>query len=219
MSPLVRVERPAAGDAQGLLVLHHGRGTDEHDLIGLADIFDPRRRLHVVSPRAPLTLAGSPGYHWYLVPRVGHPDPATFRTAQEALFELHDELWAQTGLDASQTVLGGFSMGCVMSYASGLDARRPAPAGILGLSGFLPSVQGWTPALDARAGLPALVTHGSRDEVIPVELAREAVERLRAGRLEVEYREFEGGHHIDPRDLPVAAAWLERVLPGGRGPV
>ncbi|MCW2922617.1 MAG: phospholipase, partial [Thermoleophilia bacterium] len=58
-------ERPADGAPRGLLVLHHGRGSDEADLLGLADHLDPQRRLHVVSPRAPLQLPGSPGYHWY----------------------------------------------------------------------------------------------------------------------------------------------------------
>ncbi len=209
---LTYVERPAAGAAQGLLVLHHGRGTDEQDLIGLADILDPARRLHVVCPRAPLALPDSPGYHWYLVPRVGHPDPDTFAAAQRALSELHDELWRRTGLTPEQTVLSGFSMGCVMSYATGLDAARPAPAGILGFSGFIPEVPGWDPALEQRCGLPALITHGTRDQVIPVELARAASERMRAAGLEVDYREFEGGHHLDPRDLPLAAEWLVRVL-------
>ena len=78
-------------------MLHHGRGTDEHDLLGLADVLDPQRRLHVVSPRAPLQPAGSPGYHWYLVPRVGYPDPETFAAAYGALAELHDELWERPG--------------------------------------------------------------------------------------------------------------------------
>ena len=44
----------------------------------------------MVTPRAPLTLPGSPGYHWYLVPRVGYPDPETFEAARAALAELHD---------------------------------------------------------------------------------------------------------------------------------
>src|SRR4051794_34339471 len=95
---LIYIERPAAGRANGLLVLHHGRGSDERDLLGLADALDPEGRLHVVSARAPLQLPGSPGYHWYLVPRVGYPDPETFRAARGALAELHDELWAQTGI-------------------------------------------------------------------------------------------------------------------------
>src|SRR5262245_25569005 len=80
--PLVYRERSAAGDSDGLLVLHHGRGTYEGDLLGLADALDPGRRLLVVTPRAPLQLAGLPGYHWYLVPRVGYPDPDTFHAAR-----------------------------------------------------------------------------------------------------------------------------------------
>src|SRR5215217_7062731 len=98
MSSLTYRERPAAGDAAGLLVLHHGRGADERDLLGLADVVDPGRRLHVVTPRAPLTLPGAPGYHWYVVPRVGHPDPETFAAGHAALAAFHDTLWLETGL-------------------------------------------------------------------------------------------------------------------------
>ena len=61
MAELVHRERPPAGAAGGLLVLHHGRGTDEHDLLALADVLDPEQRLHVVLPRAPLRLGASPG--------------------------------------------------------------------------------------------------------------------------------------------------------------
>jgi phospholipase/carboxylesterase len=147
MANLVYEERPAATDARGLLVLHHGRGTSEQDLLPLADVLDPLKRLHVVAPRAPLELPGAPGYHWYVVPRVGYPDPATFKRSYHLLGGLHDELWERTGLTAAQTVLGGFSMGTVMSYAMGLGRDRPAPAGILAFSGFMPTVDGWEPDL------------------------------------------------------------------------
>ena len=96
-SSLTYRERPADGEAEGLLVLHHGRGSDEHDLLSLGDVLDPQRRLHVVTPRAPLTLPGWPGHHWYVVPRVGYPDPDTFHAAYRRLAEFHDELWAADG--------------------------------------------------------------------------------------------------------------------------
>src|SRR5581483_9195480 len=105
--PLTFAERPArAAEPAGLLVLHHGRGSDEQDLIGLAPVLDPEERLHVVAPRAPLQLRGSPGYHWYLVPRVGYPDPDSFRAADRELAVLHDELWERTGIGPDRTVLG-----------------------------------------------------------------------------------------------------------------
>jgi len=81
MSELTFRERPADGDPEGLLVLHHGRGADEHDLLSVGDVLDPQRRLHVATPRAPLTLPGWPGYHWYVVPRVAYPDHDTFHAA------------------------------------------------------------------------------------------------------------------------------------------
>ena len=154
MSELVYEERPASGDAEGLLVLHHGRGTDEHDLLGLADALDPQRRLHVITPGGPLTIPGWPGKHWYAVPRVGYPDPDTFRAAYDALAAFHDQTWERTGIAPADTVLGGFSMGSVMSYSLGLSGDRPAPAGILAFSGFIPTVEGWQASLDDRAGLP-----------------------------------------------------------------
>ncbi len=211
---LSQLERPAAAEAEGLLVLHHGRGTDERDLLGLADLFDPEQRLRVVTPRAPLTVAGSPGYHWYLVPRVGYPDPETFRAARAALAELHDRLWEESGIGPERTVLGGFSMGAVMSYAMALGAERPAVAGILALSGFVPTVEGWEPSLADRTGTRAFVSHGRNDPVIDVEFARRARELLEAGGLDVLYRESELGHQIEPAHLVEARSWLaENLLP------
>ena len=212
--PLVHRERPAAQDPTGLLILHHGRGSDEHDLLGLADVLDPGQRLHVVTPRAPLTFPGQPGNHWYVVPRVGFPDRDTFRSSYDLLSRLHDELWERTGLGPAQTVLGGFSMGSVMSYALALGADRPAPAGILVLSGFIPTVEGWSPHLQDRAALRACIAHGSSDPVISVDFARDARKQLLAGGLDVDYREFPGGHSVDPSCIPAAQIWLSETLSG-----
>jgi phospholipase/carboxylesterase len=208
MSSLIYRERPAAGAAEGLLVLHHGRGADEHDLLGLGDVLDPERRLHVATPRAPLTIPGWPGHHWYMVPRVGYPDPQTFADAYGALGSFHDELWERTGLTPAQTVLGGFSMGSVMSYSLGLGADRPAPAGILAFSGFIPVVEGWEPDLTRRPR--AFIAHGRQDPVMNVELARTARDTLTG--LDVSYHESDAAHHIDPAELPAAQEWLAKTL-------
>ena len=212
MAALTFRERPADGAPTGLLVLHHGRGADERDLLGLADILDPQRRLHVVTPRAPLTLPGAPGYHWYVVPRVGYPDPDTFHAGYRQLAELHDELFELTGIGPEHTVLGGFSMGSVMSYALGLGPDRPVPAGILAFSGFVPTVSGWQPELASRAGLPVFIAHGTHDPVISVEFAHAARDLLEAGGLAVEYRETDTVHTIDPANISAAIAWLDNTL-------
>jgi phospholipase/carboxylesterase len=211
MTELTFLERPAAGRPDGLLVLHHGRGSDERDLLGLADVLDPDRRLHVVTPRAPLSLGG-PGYHWYVVPRVGYPDRDTFHAAYGQLGAFHDELWERTGLTPAQTVFGGFSMGSVMSYSLGLGPDRPAPAGILAFSGFVPVVEGWQPDLAGRRDTRAFIAHGRRDPVMEVGFARHAKELLETGGLEVDYHESDAGHHIDPAHVPAAVDWLAATL-------
>jgi phospholipase/carboxylesterase len=215
VAPLFQAERAASGDPEGLLVLHHGRGTDERDLLGLADLLDPEQRLRVVTPRAPLQLPGSPGYHWYLVPRVGYPDPESFAAARAALAELHDGLWEESGIGPERTVLAGFSMGAVMSYTMSLSADRAAVAGILAFSGFVPTVEGWEPALADRTQTPVFISHGRRDPVIGIEFAERARQLLSAGGLDVTYRESDLGHQIDPAHLRDAGAWLGGVLPRG----
>jgi phospholipase/carboxylesterase len=211
-SSLTFRERPADGDPAGLLVLHHGRGADEHDLLALGDVLDPQRRLHVATPRAPLTLPGWPGYHWYVVPRVGYPDPDTFHAAYRELAAFHDELWERTGVAPERTVLGGFSMGSVMSYSLGLGVDRPAPAGILAFSGFVPVVDGWEPHFQDRASTRAFIAHGRNDPVMDVEFARRARELLESGGLSVEYHESDAAHHIDPAHVPAAVEWLATTL-------
>jgi phospholipase/carboxylesterase len=190
------LERPAAGESAGALVLLHGRGADEHDLYPLLDALDPERRLQGYTPRAPLALPPG-GAHWYVVPRVGYPDPATFREGYGALVEWFDAL----PFPADRIVLGGFSQGAVMSYALGLGAGRPRPAALIALSGFIPVVEGWEPDLEPPFP-PIAIAHGTQDPVIPVEFGRQAREVLEGAGADPLYHESPIGHWIDPDVIP-----------------
>jgi phospholipase/carboxylesterase len=205
--------RPAAGAPEGALVLLHGRGTSEHDLLPLLDVLDPQRRLVGVTPRAPLAIPGQPGAHWYVVRRVGFPDPETFAPTYARLAAWLDALPGALGVPWSRTVLGGFSQGAAMSFALGLGPGRPAPAGIIALSGFLPDVPGYEPRLDGREGYPIAIGHGTLDPVISVEFAHLARERLLAAGADVLYRESPMGHTIDPAFVPQLQDWLARRIP------
>ena len=210
---LVHEVRPAAGTPEGALVLLHGRGTSEHDLLPLIDALDPERRLVGVTPRGPLSIQGFPGAHWYVVRRVGFPDEATFGPTYERLAAWLDALPDALGVPWSRTVLGGFSQGTAMSFALGLGPGRPAPAGILALSGFLPDVPGYEPVLDGRDGFPVAIGHGSEDPIIPVEFGRAARDRMLGARADVLYRESPVGHTIDPAFIPDLRQWLLERLP------
>jgi phospholipase/carboxylesterase len=205
--------REPASEPQGALILNHGRGADEHDLYGLLDVLDPERRLLGVTTGAPLTGIPPGGRHWYLVPRVGYPDPSTFASSYAALTGFIDRLLAEREIPWDRAVIGGFSMGTVMSYAVGLGEGRPSPAAILANSGFIPTVEGWRPELESRR-LPVLIHHGRNDPVISVEFARRARDLLDGAGLAVDYLETDAGHWLPPeavdraRDL-IATRLLE----------
>lgn len=198
--------RPAAGEPAGALVLLHGRGADEHDLFGLLDLLDPGRRLLGLTAGGPLALPPG-GRHWYVVPRVGFPDPDTFAASYAQLEAFLDT----TGVPLERTVLGGFSQGAVMSWALALGPNRPAPAGVVALSGFIPTVPGWE--LPGRP-LRAAIGHGTLDPVIGIEFGRAARDRMEQAGADVTYHESAIGHQIDPRFLATLPDWLKRTLPG-----
>jgi phospholipase/carboxylesterase len=203
-----RVREPA-GEPAGALVLLHGRGADEFDLEPLLDALDPERRLVGILPRGPLVLPPG-GAHWYVVPRVGYPDPTTFWST----FELASEWLDGLGIAHDRLVLGGFSQGAVMSYALGLGRGRPHPAGIIALSGFIPTVEGFE--LDLTPPLPRFaIGHGTHDEVISVEFTRKARALLEEAGGDVVYREYPLGHAIDPRFVIELRAWLADVVGAG----
>jgi phospholipase/carboxylesterase len=143
-----------------------------------------------------------------VVPRVGFPDHDTFHAARRALAELHDRLWEDGGIDPGRTVLGGFSMGAVMSYAMALSGDRPPVAGALAFSGFVPTVEDWRPSLEDRRSTRVFIAHGRADPVIEVGFGRVARDLLEEAGLPVAYHESDVGHAIDPAALEAARVWL-----------
>jgi phospholipase/carboxylesterase len=201
------LERPAEGEAQGTLVLLHGRGADEHDLYPLLDALDPERRLRGLTPGGPLALPPG-GRHWYRLAGIPTPDPDTFWPSFHALSELLDGL-------QPPLVLGGFSQGAVMSYALSL-ARGVSkrPAALLPMSGFMPRVEGLELDVAELAGFPVAIQHGSLDPVISVQWSREAREVLTTAGAEVTYHEAPLPHTIDPAFIPQLRSVISRALGG-----
>jgi phospholipase/carboxylesterase len=202
--------RPAAGEPEGLLVLFHGRGADELDLLPLLDVLDPERRLLGVTPRGPLTLPPG-GRHWYAVHEIGYPDPSTFLPTFERTSAWLDAFAAEAAIPPERIVFGGFSQGAVMTYALSLAHGRPRPAAIAAFSGFVPTVDGFE--LDLERPLPpAAIGHGVFDPVISVEWSRRARALLESAGGEVVYRESPLPHAIDVGFASEVGSWLTGVL-------
>jgi phospholipase/carboxylesterase len=212
---LKHLVRPAAGDPEGALVLFHGRGTSEHDLYPLLDALDPERRLLGATPRGPLLLPPG-GAHWYVVREIGYPDRETFMSSYELAAAWLDGLAEETGIPAARTIVGGFSQGAVMSWALGLGRGRPRPAGIIALSGFVPTVNAFE--LDLSLPLPPVaIGHGTYDPVISVEFGRQARQLLEEAGADVLFRESPMPHTVDPAFIAELQPWVSDVLSSSAG--
>jgi phospholipase/carboxylesterase len=207
---LHRVREPS-GEAQGALVLFHGRGADESDLFPLFDVLDPQGRFLGLAPRGPLSLPPG-GAHWYVVRAIGYPDKDTFEQTFGAAAQWLDDVLTDAEIPPGRSILGGFSQGAVMSYALGLGRGRPRPAGLMAFSGFMPNVDGFDLDLGGLTGWPVVIGHGTHDPVIGVEWGRDARDRLQAAAADVSYRESPMGHSIDPVFLRSVVPWVARTI-------
>src|SRR6185503_9409328 len=177
-----------------------------HDLFPLLDALDPERRLIAATPRGPLSLPPG-GAHWYVLGGIGTPEATTFHASYAAASEWLDGFVGENGLGFDRVVLGGFSQGGVMAYSLGLGRGRPRPAGIIALSSFIPTVEGFE--LDLSPPLPPVaIGHGTHDNVMPVEWGRRARAQLEEAGVEVLYRALQMFHPIAPQFIREFAAWL-----------
>jgi phospholipase/carboxylesterase len=151
------------------------------------------------------------GNHWYAVREIGYPDRVTFEQAFEQAGGWLDSLGHELGVPPERTVIGGFSQGAVMSYALAYGPGRPAPAAVVAMSGFMPTVDGFDLDLEGHSDVPVAIAHGTYDPIIGVEWGRQARERLEAAGAPVTYHEAPMPHAVDPAFLEALAPWLREA--------
>jgi phospholipase/carboxylesterase len=196
-----------------LLVLLHGIGADEQDLLPLAGALDPR--LAVASLRAPYD-AEPMGRAWYRIDWRASPpiaDLAEAEASRVALVELLPRLAAEHGTDPARTFLLGFSQGAILSLGVALTAPALVRGIVLHSGRALPGYRTRAAPPEALAHLDALVLHGTEDDVIPVERGhdvRDLLAPVLGDRLT--YREHASGHTVTNATLADVRSWLAARL-------
>ncbi|HHE07795.1 MAG TPA: phospholipase [Chlorobaculum parvum] len=195
-----------------LLVMLHGYGSNERDLIMLAPSLDPR--LRIVSVQAPLMLAPQM-FGWFPIDFT----PTGITADHEAAREVADRFTAflKKMIATLQPVgdkafLMGFSQGAVMSYMTAF--RDPALLhGVVALSGQLPDTRPKKDALpEGLTDIPFLVQHGEYDDVLPIDRGREAEAWLRDKITDLTYREYPMAHQTNHASIEQLRSWLsERI--------
>ena len=207
-------EPNGAGPHPTILTLH-GRGANALDLLGLAPYLCNGKFL-MICPQGPLETPiapGAVGYAWYPMSMGGPPDVGAILSSREKLYHLLDACLGRYPIDPKKLVVLGFSQGGVMSYSLALsNPERFAALAVL--SSWFPKelIPEVSIGNEAIRSLPTLVHHGSQDQLIEVQRARDSVEQLRAFRVPLTYREYDMGHEITPRSLTDLSAWLEEKV-------
>ncbi|MEW6476200.1 MAG: hypothetical protein AB1679_28405 [Actinomycetota bacterium] len=211
-TPLVSKVVRGRQEPDRLLVLIHGKGANEEDLEPVVSHLDPEGRFLTVLPRAPLPFMS--GWEWYRTDGIPKAGPELVSSV-DAVDDLLDEACARYGFDRSQSIVAGFSQGCAVTLSLGLRrSERPRPAGLLGMSGFLPE----RPELeyDFATAPPVFIQHGTADPTISVDHGRRTVTRLGAEGVPVVYREYAMGHQVSMESVRDAMTWVALILSGDR---
>ncbi|HTO96876.1 MAG TPA: phospholipase [Myxococcales bacterium] len=202
---------PRAPGLSRTLILLHGYGADERDLLPIAHELDPR--LHAVSLQGPIALSG-PMRAWFnlsqdLQGRISF-DPEEARGAVSAASGAVEEI----AKGSPRPLLLGFSQGA--GIALGVALLRPElVGGVLSFSGVARALEERDHApLPQLAGLRVFAAHGSQDPLLPLSLGRGLRDALGRLGVQVEWHEYPMGHNVVPEEIEDAKAWLSGVAGG-----
>ena len=196
-------------DKHPTLILLHGRGANEDDLLGLAEYLD--ERLLIISVRAPFSFSFGGGYTWYEILDVGKPEPKMFDESYAKLLQFFDDVKKNYPVDPRRVYFGGFSMGTIMSYSIALT-HPDAVAGVAANSGLITEGTSLQYQWQAIKGKPFFVAHGKYDPIIPVSFAQRAKELLEKAHAHVTYREYDMQHQIGEESLNDWMKWMTDQL-------
>jgi phospholipase/carboxylesterase len=198
-------------DKNPLLLLLHGYGSNEEDLFSFASELPQDH--YVISVRAPYDLQPY-GHAWYAIhfdaDENKFSDNVQAKQSVELIAGFIDEVVKQYPIDAKNVTLVGFSQGAILSYATALTYPEKV-AKVVALSGYF-NQEIMPEVIDTKAisHLKFFVSHGSVDQVIPVEWARKAKPALENLGLEIEYHEYPVGHGVAPQNFFDFKNWLQR---------
>lgn len=196
-----------------LLILLHGYGSNEDDLFSFADELPDD--LIIVSVRAPQTL-GFGSYAWYTIhfnnPQGKFSDLPEAIKAREIVAVFIDEAQRKYKISPEKTFLLGFSQGTILAYAVALNYPEKVQK-VIALSGYVnPDLLPNSLAKKDYSKLDFYISHGSVDQVIPVEWANKAPGFLNELHIKHCYKEFPVGHGVSPKNFYEFSKWIEERM-------
>ncbi|NKC11203.1 MAG: alpha/beta hydrolase fold domain-containing protein [Gammaproteobacteria bacterium] len=206
--------------ATGCVVWLHGLGADGHDfepvVPHLGRISQCTRFVFPHAPMQPVTINGGMVMRaWYDITGMDierGTDLEGIQASQATACQLIEQQ-VTAGIPAGRIVLAGFSQGGAIALHTGIRYGAKL-AGIMGLSTYLPRADlAETQAHAANRTTPILLSHGTRDPVVPIDLAKSSREHLCQLGYAAKWYTYDLDHSVSPEELADIGAWLEQVLP------
>ena len=194
-----------------VLILLHGYGSNEEDLFSFAT--ELPEEYYVISVRAPYDLQPY-GHAWYAIyfdaDENKFSDDEQAKTSRDTIAKFIDSICEKYPIDSTKVTLIGFSQGAILSYATALSYPEKVNR-VVALSGYLnEKVLAESFQNKAISNLKFFISHGSVDQVIPVDWGRKAKPFLENLGLEVTYKEYPVGHGVAPQNFFDFKNWLEK---------
>lgn len=200
---LDHIHRFEAGSDPTTLLLLHGTGGDEHDLVPLGRMVHPTASL--LSPRGKVLEGGMPRFFRRLAMGVFDVEDLKARAAE--LLTFVDMAATTYGFDRSKVIALGYSNGANIAAGMLLSADRPF-AGAALLHAMVPFESEDLPDLSS---LEVLLTGGRRDQMISPASTERLSEMLMAAGAEVSLHWESGGHELTRAEVEVVKGWLEKL--------
>lgn len=196
-----------------LLILLHGYGSNEEDLFSFAGELPDE--LLIISARAPQTLGGG-SYAWYSInfndTQGKFSDIPEAIEARETIATFIKEVQEKYTVKPSNTYLLGFSQGTILSYSVALNYPEIIQK-VVALSGHInPDLLPEDLTSKNYSALDFFISHGSVDQVIPVEWANKAPGFFKQLNIKHSYQEYPVGHGVAPKNFFDLKNWLENHL-------
>jgi phospholipase/carboxylesterase len=192
-----------------VIILLHGVGSNEEDLFSFANHL-PEKYL-VISARAPISLGGN-SYAWYHLDFSTGKPVYNFKeeeTSRATLIKFISQVKEKYSADPNEIYLCGFSQGAIMSYSIALT-RPDLVKGIAVMSGrLLEEIKPFITAKDKLQKLKVFISHGVKDNVLPVQNAREAAVFLKTLNINFSYKEYPEEHTIRNEMFTDLLKWLK----------
>jgi phospholipase/carboxylesterase len=197
-------------DKNPLLLLLHGYGSNEEDLFSFAS--ELPEEYYVISARAPYDMMYN-SYAWYAInfdaDENKFSDIGQAQTSRDLIAKFIDEVVSSYAIDSNNVTLVGFSQGCILSYAVAVSYPEKVQR-VVAMSGYFnEEIATENFKNNDLSKLKIFASHGSVDQVVPVDWARNSIPKIKDLRIDIVYKEYPIGHGVSPQNFYDFRNWLE----------